>query len=106
MAVRLRWKDGSWVALCAAEYPAESGDVYINDPQDYALRIKYNADWEQEEEYIRTKQKGEIWVDEERLNDIIDDYVIYLETDPDPERVGENKARGAILDYLQTKEEE
>lgn len=36
------------MALCAAEFPAKEGDVYIDDVQDHALRDKYLADYESE----------------------------------------------------------
>lgn len=51
MAIRLRRiKDGStgWMALCAADWTAQGGDVYIDDNQDHALRDKYLADYESE----------------------------------------------------------
>lgn len=50
MAVLLRRADDGWVALCAAEYPIEPGDTYIDDAQDHALREKYYADWKGEED--------------------------------------------------------
>lgn len=54
MAVRLRKQfDDTWIALCAAEHSAESGDVYVDDAQDHALREKYYRDWRQEEAYLR-----------------------------------------------------
>ena len=39
---------GYWIALCAAEYPEEPGDVYLDDGQDHALRIKYIEDYKSE----------------------------------------------------------
>ncbi len=50
MAIRLRLKaDGTWQALCAAESMPLSGDVYLNDAQDHALREKLFMDWRYEE---------------------------------------------------------
>ena len=48
MAVRLRFRNGEWIALCAAEHKAELFDIYIDDSQDHALRIKYISDYKLE----------------------------------------------------------
>ena len=53
MAIRLRWVEGAWVALCAAEHPAEPGDVYLDDSPDHAIRVKLEADWESEGRFAR-----------------------------------------------------
>ena len=34
--------------MCAAEYEAQPGDIYIDDAQDHALREKYLEDYESE----------------------------------------------------------
>ena len=48
MAMRLRYQDGKWICLCAAENEAEPGDVYLDDAQDHAIRQKLEADWRYE----------------------------------------------------------
>lgn len=48
MAMRLRTVDGVRVALCAAETDPEPGDVYLDDADDRAIRIKLTRDWQQE----------------------------------------------------------
>ena len=48
MAVILRWDGIKWTALCAAEYSSQNGDVYLDDSQDHALRIKYIEDYKEE----------------------------------------------------------
>ncbi len=50
MAVRLRKINGVWFALCAAEYPHQPGieEIYLDDAQDHALRIKYLEDFKSE----------------------------------------------------------
>ena len=48
MAMRLRQIDSHLVALCAAETKAEPDDIYINDAQDHAIRIKLEHDFIQE----------------------------------------------------------
>lgn len=45
MAMRLRVVGAFWVALCAAEFPAEPGDVYLDDAQDHAVRDKLKRDY-------------------------------------------------------------
>lgn len=45
MAMRVRWINGSVVALCAAEHPEKEGDLYIDDAQDHAIRVKLRDDW-------------------------------------------------------------
>ena len=49
MAIRLRRGGTGWRALCAAEYSAVPGDIYLDDAQDHAIREKLYADWRQEE---------------------------------------------------------
>ena len=48
MAMRLRYINGVLIALCAAETKAEPNDVYIDDVQDHAIRIKVEHDFIQE----------------------------------------------------------
>ena len=48
MAARIRTINGHRVAVCAALTLPESGDVYINDSDDHALRQKYLWDYETE----------------------------------------------------------
>lgn len=48
MAIRLRTVDGIRVALCAVETDEEPGDVYLDDSDDHALRIKLWRDWQSE----------------------------------------------------------
>ena len=48
MAMRLRKFDGAWLAVCAAQSPGPPGDVYIDDGQDHAIRVKLYHDWESE----------------------------------------------------------
>lgn len=45
MAIRIRQSGGLTVALCAAETDPEPGDVYLDDPQHYALAAKFAHDW-------------------------------------------------------------
>jgi len=66
MAVRLRWTGKGWIALCAAEYEAQVGDIYIDDNQDHTLREKYLADYESEgllndsgRRVLKLKEEGE-----------------------------------------------
>ena len=49
MAIRLRRGGTGWRALCAAEYSAVPGDLYLDDAQAHAIREKLYADWRQEE---------------------------------------------------------
>ena len=44
MAMRLRTVDGMLVALCAAACPAEPGDFYLDDDQQYALMVKFQRE--------------------------------------------------------------
>jgi hypothetical protein len=46
MAIRLRRVEGQWVALCAVESDPKEGDVYIDDAQDSALRVKFMQDYD------------------------------------------------------------
>jgi len=48
MAIRLRNIKNTWVALCAAESREMAGDVYLDDSQDHALRIKFKKDYSDE----------------------------------------------------------
>jgi len=48
MAMRLRYINDVLVALCATETKAEPNDVYIDDVQDHAIRIKVERDFIQE----------------------------------------------------------
>ena len=45
MAIRIRMKDGKYVALCAAEHEAEKGDLYLNDGMHEALSDKFEVDF-------------------------------------------------------------
>ena len=45
MAIRLRKVQDRWVALCAVESDQKEGDIYLDDSQDYALRIKFKMDY-------------------------------------------------------------
>ena len=51
MAIRLRQIKSTttkcgwmWIALCAAEYEAQDGDVYLDDAQHEALHNKFDRD--------------------------------------------------------------
>ena len=52
MAIRIRKTDSikpyGYIALCAAEFKAKDGDIYIDDAIDYALRMKFIKDYESE----------------------------------------------------------
>lgn len=45
MAIRVRRVGSELVALCAAEYIAEVGDLYLDDAVHDALADKFLADW-------------------------------------------------------------
>ncbi len=45
MAIRLRYLNQTWVALCAARSIAKPGDVYLDDGHHYALAGKFAQDW-------------------------------------------------------------
>lgn len=45
MAMRLRKINGHWVALCAAKTKIKYDDVYLDDEQDHAIRVKLEKDW-------------------------------------------------------------
>ncbi len=48
MSIRIRWPNGpneAPIALCAAEFEAEWGDLYLGDPIHEALTDKFMADW-------------------------------------------------------------
>jgi hypothetical protein len=46
MAIRLRWIEGTWIALCAVESDAKPGDLYLDDAQHGALADKFASDWQ------------------------------------------------------------
>jgi len=48
MAIRLRNIKNTWIALCAAESKEMAGDIYLDDSQDRALRIKFKKDYSDE----------------------------------------------------------
>ncbi len=39
---------GRWIAFCAAKTTREPGDVYLDDGQDHAIRVKLEIDWREE----------------------------------------------------------
>jgi len=45
MAIRIRYIDGSYAALCAAESEPMEGDIYLNDGMHTALTKKFEADF-------------------------------------------------------------
>lgn len=45
MAIRIREVDGITVALCAAKFRAEEGDIYLHDGIHTALSVKFEADF-------------------------------------------------------------
>ena len=45
MAIRLRKVQDRWVALCTVESDQKEGDIYLDDSQDYVLRIKFKMDY-------------------------------------------------------------
>ena len=45
MAIRIRKRDGGYIALCAAESEAKRGDVYLDDGMHGALTKKFEADF-------------------------------------------------------------
>jgi len=46
MAIRIRFdENGRYIALCAAESIAKTGDVYLNDGMHEALSNKFEADF-------------------------------------------------------------
>lgn len=48
MAIRIRKINNDIVALCAAKFEAEDGDIYLDDAIDHALRMKFIKDYESE----------------------------------------------------------
>ncbi len=48
MAIRIRIIDGKLKALCAAEYPEQLGDMYLDDNVHHALSIKFHNDFVEE----------------------------------------------------------
>lgn len=51
MSIRLRTVSGVRVALCANETDEETGDVYLDDGEHYALAAKFARDWKTGVEY-------------------------------------------------------
>ena len=47
MAIRLRKRDGGYIALCAAESEPRRGDIYLNDGMHTALTRKFEKDFVQ-----------------------------------------------------------
>ena len=45
MAMRLRRTSKGWVALCAVNSVSMPDDIYLDDVQDHAIRLKLEADW-------------------------------------------------------------
>ena len=45
MAIRIRKRDGGYIALCAAKSKAKRGDVYLNDGMHTALSKKFTEDF-------------------------------------------------------------
>jgi len=45
MAIRIRKRDGGYVALCAAESKPKRGDIYLNDGMHTALTKKFDEDF-------------------------------------------------------------
>lgn len=56
MAIRIRKVNDEIVALCAAEFEAKEGDIYLDDVIDHALRMKFIKDYESEG--IEFKRRG------------------------------------------------
>lgn len=48
MAIRIRVVSGITLALCAVETDAKPGDIYLDDAQDHALRVKFIRDYKSE----------------------------------------------------------
>lgn len=48
MAIRIRKMEGRIIALCAAEYKAKVGDIYLDDNVHHALSTKFGLDWMEE----------------------------------------------------------
>lgn len=48
MAIRLRLNEDGWRALCAAESMPLLDDIYLDDAQDHALRLKFLRDYQSE----------------------------------------------------------
>lgn len=57
MAIRIRYIDGSYAALCAAESEPQEGDIYLNDGIHTALTKKFEADFSKMGFFITTKIK-------------------------------------------------
>ena len=45
MAIRIRYIDGSYAALCAAKSEPMEGDIYLNDGMHTALTKKFETDF-------------------------------------------------------------
>jgi hypothetical protein len=45
MAIRLRFIQGEWIAVCAARSVEKEGDIYLDDAHHYALAQKFARDW-------------------------------------------------------------
>lgn len=48
MAIRIRKINGETVALCAAKYKYQKGDLYLNDTIHHALTKKFENDFKKE----------------------------------------------------------
>jgi len=48
MAIRIRKIKGGLIALCAAEFVAQDGDLYLDDNIHHALSIKFHDDFVEE----------------------------------------------------------
>jgi hypothetical protein len=46
VSIRIRFRQGQTIALCAAETDAEPGDIYLDDACHYALAAKFAQDWQ------------------------------------------------------------
>ena len=70
MAIRLRWIQGTWVALCVVEADLKEGDVYLDDSQHYALACKFarehTVNWQDE-----TKNK---LMDTQKIRDAAEEF--------------------------------
>ena len=57
MAIRIRKIGDKTIALCAAETEPEEGDIYLDDTQDHAIRVKLIKDYESEGVIFHTGQE-------------------------------------------------
>ena len=46
MAIRVRWVEGTPIALCAAVTNTEPDDIYLDDAVHEALASKFAVDWQ------------------------------------------------------------